>query len=309
MIVNGYAYPTTVHTALNWWLSRLTWLSVFSYGITESGRLTVLDDEELIRAANNAGVRPLMVLAPIDDKGQFAPDAFVAVLNDPAARSSLLYEIQANIRTKGMGGINFDVEYLPAEYASAYAEFIKDMQKMLSPLGYLTTVALAPKISSDQKGVLYEGHDYKKLGEAADYCIIMTYEWGYTYGEPLPVSPITNVRHVLEYAMSQIAPSKILMGLNNYGYDWTLPFIKGESRAETLGNYQAAARAEYYGVPVLWDETAMAPYFNYTDPYGREHIVWFENERSWQARIAMADEMGLAGVSIWTIKKIFYGGI
>ena len=118
MIVNGYAYPTTVHTALNWWLPRLTWLSVFSYGITEGGRLTVLDDEELIRAANNAGVRPLMVLAPIDDKGQFAPDAFVAVLNDPAARSSLLYEIQANIRTKGMGGINFDVEYLPAEYAS-----------------------------------------------------------------------------------------------------------------------------------------------------------------------------------------------
>ena len=49
MIVNGYAYPTTVHTALNWWLPRLTWLSVFSYGITEGGRLTVLDDEELIR--------------------------------------------------------------------------------------------------------------------------------------------------------------------------------------------------------------------------------------------------------------------
>ena len=45
MIVNGYAYPTTVHTALNWWLPRLTWLSVFSYGITEGGRLTVLDDE------------------------------------------------------------------------------------------------------------------------------------------------------------------------------------------------------------------------------------------------------------------------
>ncbi len=309
MIVNGYSYPTITPAALNWWLPRLTWLSAFSYGLTKDGNLTTLDDGELIRAANNAGVRPMMVLAPIDETGQFNPEAFIAALNDPAARSNLLCGIQANIRTKGMGGINFDVEYLPGEYAGAYAEFVKDTQKMLAPFGYFTTVALAPKISSQQEGILYEGHDYKKLGEAADYCIIMTYEWGYSFGDPLPVSPITNVRQVLEYAVSQIMPSKILMGLNNYGYDWKLPVIKGESRAETLGNYEAAARAEYYGVPVQWDEQAMAPYFSYADPYGREHTVWFENERSWQARIALANELGLAGVSIWTIKKIFYGGL
>ena len=163
-----------------------------------------------------------------------------------------------------MGGINFDVEYLPAEYASAYAEFIKDMQKMLSPLGYLTTVALAPKISSDQKGVLYEGHDYKKLGEAADYCIIMTYEWGYTYGEPLPVSPITNVRHVLEYGMSQITPSKILMGLNNYGYDWTLPFIKvkaGRKPSETirLPHGPNITESLFCGMKQLWRRISITP--------------------------------------------------
>ena len=40
-----------------------------------------------------------------------------------------------------------------------------------------------------------------------------------------------------------------------------------------------------------------------------KHIVWFENERSWQARLALVTEYGLAGISIWNIMHIFYGGL
>ena len=135
------------------------------------------------------------------------------------------------------------------------------------------------------------------------------HRWSYTYGPPLPVAPINNVRQVIEYAISEIPPAKVLMGMNNYGYDWTLPFVKGESKAEKLSNYQAAARAEYYGVPIQWDEEAMAPFFTYTAANGAEHIVWFENEESWRARLNMVEEYDLAGVGIWTIMDIFYGGI
>ena len=97
--------------------------------------------------------------------------------------------------------------------------------------------------------------------------------------------------------------------MSNYGYDWALPFIRGESRAEKLSNYEAEARAAYYGVPVQYDEVAQAPFFTYTSPDGIEHIVWFENEQSWTARLALVEEYGLAGVSIWNIMNIFYGGI
>ena len=309
MIVNGYSYSTVKRDVLDWWLRRLTWLSSFSYGMRQSGELINLEDEELISAAKAAGVRPMMVLAPIDEMGKFNPSPFISVLNDPQARTNLIDNIESTIKTKGLGGIDFDIEYLPGEYAAAYAEFVSDTRKRLSPLGLLTTVALAPRIRDDQEGILYEGHDYRLMGEAADYCLLMTYEWGYTNGDPLPVSPIANVREVLEYGITRIPHDKILMGLNNYGYDWPLPFVRGQSRASSLGNYEAAARAEYYGVPVEWDDKAMAPFFEYTDPYGTDHIVWFENERSWRARLDMVREFGLAGVSIWAVKNIFYGGI
>ena len=308
-IVNGYAYPSISEETLNWWLPRLSWVASFSYGFTEDGELINLEDANLIIPANQAGVRPMMVLTPLDAQGNFNDNIAIRIFENSNARENLINNIEANMRNKNMGGIDFDFEYLAVEYADDYVRLVADTRQRLRPLGCLTTVALAPKVSTDQPGLLYQGHGYASMGEAADYCLLMTYEWGYTYGPPLPVSPINSVRRVLDYGISQIPAEKILMGMSNYGYDWKLPFVQGESKAEKLTNYQALARAEYYGVNVEYDEEAQTPFFTYTAPDGREHIVWFENEQSWRARLALVSEYGLAGISIWNIMHIFYGGI
>lgn len=308
-IVNGYAYPSISKETLEWWLPRLSWVAAFSYGFTEDGNLTNLEDANLIIPATEAGVRPMMVLTPLDADGNFNDNIAIRVFENPDAQQNLIDNIEANIKNKNMGGVDFDFEYLAADYADDYVELVGRTRGRLRPQGYLTTVALAPKVSTDQPGLLYQGHDYAGMGQAADYCLLMTYEWGYTYGPPLPVSPINSVRRVLDYGVTQIPPEKILMGMSNYGYDWRLPFVQGESKAEKLTNYQALARAEYYGVDVQYDEEAQAPFFTYTSPDGSEHIVWFEDERSWRARLALVEEYGLAGISIWNIMHIFYGGI
>lgn len=308
-IVNGYAYPSISEETLNWWLPRLSWVASFSYGFTEDGELINLEDANIVIPANQVGVRPMMVLTPLDAQGNFNDNIAIRIFENSNARENLINNIEANMRNKNMGGIDFDFEYLAAEYADDYVRLVADTSQRLRPLGCLTTVALAPKVSTDQPGLLYQGHDYAGMGKAADYCLLMTYEWGYTYGPPLPVSPINSVRRVLDYGISQIPAEKILMGMSNYGYDWKLPFVQGESKAEKLTNYQALARAEYYGVNVEYDEEAQAPFFTYTASDGSEHIVWFENEQSWRARLALVSEYGLAGISIWNIMHIFYGGI
>lgn len=308
-IVNGYAYPSISKETLEWWLPRLSWVAAFSYGFTEDGNLINLEDANLIIPATEAGVRPMMVLTPLDADGNFNDNIAIRVFENPDAQQNLIDNIEANIKNKNMGGVDFDFEYLAADYADDYVELVGRTRGRLRPQGYLTTVALAPKVSTDQPGLLYQGHNYAGMGQAADYCLLMTYEWGYTYGPPLPVSPINSVRRVLDYGVTQIPPEKILMGMSNYGYDWRLPFVQGESKAEKLTNYQALARAEYYGVDVQYDEEAQAPFFTYMSPDGSEHIVWFEDERSWRARLALVEEYGLAGISIWNIMHIFYGGI
>ena len=73
-------------------------------------------------------------------------------------------------------------------------------------------MAVPPKVSNEQRGLLVEGADYRLIGENADYVFLMTYEWGYTYGPPMAVAPLDKVRQVVEYALSQIPAEKLIFG-------------------------------------------------------------------------------------------------
>lgn len=98
----------------------------------------------------------------------------------------------------------------------------------------------------------------------ANSVLLMTYEWGYTYSSPMAVAPINKVRQVIEYALSQIPVAKIDMGIPNYGYDWTLPYEKGVTKAKTIGNVEAIQLAINNGATVQYDNVAQTPFFNYT---------------------------------------------
>ena len=109
-IVNGYAYPSIAPGTLKWWLPRLTWLSSFSYGFTESGELVNLQDYNLIEPAREAGVKTLMVLTPMDSTGRLNDNIAIEVFNNPEAEENLINNIEANIKEKGVNGVDFDFE-------------------------------------------------------------------------------------------------------------------------------------------------------------------------------------------------------
>ena len=153
-----------------------------------------------------------------------------------------------------------DFEYVLPEQREAYAAFITRLREALNPLGCPVIVALAPKTSAAQRGLLYEAHDYALLGAATNAVFLMTYEWGYAYGPPMAVAPLGQVRAVLDYALTAVAPEKkIFMGIPLYGYDWPLPFVSGETRAESLSPVQAVERALRHGIAIQYDAAAQAP--------------------------------------------------
>ncbi len=181
--LNGYAYTSIDREVLRRTLPYLTYLSVFSYGITEEGGLIppAGDDTELIALAREYGAVPLLVLTSVTERGTFSSERAAALLSDPVRRAALVENVGNVIREKGYGGIDVDFEYIPAENADEYAAFVAEINAALGE-EYPVFVALAPKYSADQQGLLYQGHNYRALGEAADYALLMTYEWGYTYG-------------------------------------------------------------------------------------------------------------------------------
>lgn len=305
IIVNGYAYPFIDRSVLRKTLPYLTYLSLFTYGFTATGDLIPIEDEELIQLAIDFGVAPIMMLAPMTPDGAFSNAVAHDMFTNPEAQNSLINNILANMQAKNYEGLDIDFEFvLPAD-KELFLSFIQNVQSRLEPEGFIVMVALAPKTSAVQTGLLYEAHDYPSIGATADYVLLMTYEWGYTYGPPMATAPVNNVRIVLEYGISEIDPDKILMGIPNYAYDWPLPFLRGQTQAEAFGNLEAVERAAEYRVTIEFDPLAQAPYYYYTNAQGIAHVVWFDDARSMEAKFRLIPEYELTGAGVWQIMKFF----
>jgi len=110
---------------------------------------------------------------------------------------------------------------------------------------------------------------------------------------------------VLDFAVTQIPPSKIFMGIPNYGYDWPLPFVAGETEAKTISNTEAVEIAVRYGAEIQFSEESQAPFFFYSDENGIRHEVWFEDARSIRSKLALVPEYGILGASYWNILNFF----
>lgn len=306
VFVGGYAYPFISRYVLEQTLPYLSDLYIFSYGFTTEGMLIppILDDTWMITLAKQYGVAPIMTLTPFGPDGQFNNRLISAVVNDLAARERLKNEIVGQIMERGFEGLDIDFEYILASDRQAFVDFVAYMREAVNGLGYPVSVALAPKSSADQSSILTEGKDYPALGAAADYVLLMTYEWGYTYGPPMAVAPLNKVREVIEYAITEIPPEKINLGIPNYGYDWPLPFVQGKTKAETLGNIQAVQRAVTERVPIQFDDISQAPFYRYRRDQ-TEHEVWFEDSRSMNSTFSLIEEYSLRGAGYWTIMQLF----
>lgn len=282
----------------------LTYLAPFNFQIQRDGSLKAppLNNFPAIARANN--VTLMMVVTNLEE-GQFSAELGRIILTNEQIQNRLLDNILATARQYNFRDIHFDMEFLPPELRENYNNFLRKAKQRLSAEGILMSTALAPKTSATQAGPWYEAHDYKAHGEIADFVVLMTYEWGYSGGPPMAVSPIGPVREVIEYALTEMPASKIMMGQNLYGYDWTLPYVPGGEYAKAVSPQQAILLAAENNVPISYDTKAQAPYFNYTDSAGRRHTVWFEDARSIQAKFNLVKELGLRGVSYWKLGLSF----
>ncbi len=301
--VNGYAFTNIDRTILEDVLPYLTYLSIFSYQILEDGSLKPINDDELISLSKKYKTLPVMVITNIGSLSNFSSDLVSTVLSDEKIQDTLIDNIIKTMESKGYAGLDVDFEYVYPKDKQKYNMFLNKIKPILLEHGYFLTTAVAPKTSDDQSGILYESHDYTEHGKVSNHVIIMTYEWGYSKGPPLPVAPITKVEEVLKYAVTKMPSEKILMGIPNYGYDWALPYKEG-TKAKSVGNYEAVDLARDRDTSIQYDEKEKVPFYNYYNE-DIEHIVWFEDARSIETKLKLANQYKLGGVSYWTIDRFF----
>lgn len=278
----------------------LTYLAPFSYEVNPDGSLNPLPIEGLAAIAEQYNTTLMMVVTNIA-AGAFSGELARAVLESEQVQENLLNNIVAEVRRTGVySDVHFDFEFIPVDLEMQYTQFLQRATERLHNEQLLVSAALAPKTRADQPGQWYEAHNYSAIGAIVDFVVIMTYEWGYSGGPPMAVSPIGPVEQVLQFALSQMPSYKIMMGQNLYGYDWTLPFVRG-TFARAVSPQRAIQIAADNNAAISYDATAQAPFFNYVDAEGRRHVVWFEDARSIQAKLDLMKRLNLRGISYWRL--------
>lgn len=305
VFINGYIYAYSDPERIRGVMYYLSSLSIFSYGFYSDASLIPADDQKFLDLCAEFEVAPVLVLTTITESGTFDSTHATVVLNNGGLRTTLLQNLRNVMLTKGYQGLDIDFEFVNPEDRAGYLALIEEATFLMNEVGITVNTDLAPKTSAAQAGLLYESHNYRTIGGLSNTVLLMTYEWGYTYGPPMAVAPIHSVEQVIAYGITEIPTDRIYMGIPNYGYDWQLPYIRGVTKARTIGNEEAISIAAYYGAAIQFDSTAMTPYFYYRDESDTEHVVWFEDARSIVAKYELLIRYGLLGPSIWNLMRPF----
>jgi spore germination protein len=298
--------PAKAVSDVNKAAQSLTYVGFFSYRVQPNGDLIPLNDASPLAAAKRNHAVPMLVITNFD-RGNFQPDIAHRIFTDPMATQRLIHNVIGVMKQKGYRALNVDFEHIRENDRQLYNGFLATLVPQVKKEGYLVSTALAPKSSDKQAGPWHGAHDYAFHGKIADFVILMTYEWGWTGGPPMAVSPVPQIRKVVDYAVSKIPREKIIMGAPLYGYDWLLPYRKGGPPAKRVSPQEAETFAHMNSLKIQYNNRDQSPYFFYTDQRGKKHVVWFENLQSAQAKFNLIKEYRLRGISYWVLGEDFPG--
>ncbi|KAG0600099.1 hypothetical protein M758_11G007100 [Ceratodon purpureus] len=139
--------------------------------------------------------------------------------------------------------------------------------------------------------------DMTVLGNSIDGLSVMTYDFSGP-NRPGPNAPAPWIESTLQnlratYENNDAAP-EVLLGLNFYGNDFTLP----QGGGPIIG-HQYVALLDKHKPSISWDEESAEHYFLY-DGDDAKHVVFYPTLASISARLNTATDVG-SGLSIWEI--------
>ncbi|TCJ03453.1 glycosyl hydrolase family 18 protein [Cytobacillus praedii] len=290
--------PKSFLPVLNQIANNLTYLSIVSYSLTDEGfAYILLDDSELITESKRLNVIPLLMIRNFVND-EFSPELIGRVLENPRYRQNLINSLMSFILQKGYGGVSIDFEFIPPPRRLDFNLFLIELKGALGSL--ILHVNVHAKTEDIPTNRIIGAYDYEAIGRAADIVAVMTIDYGYPTGPPNPVSPLWWMEQVIRYATALINPQKLQMALPLYGYDWRLSDNKTSAHS-LLGAQNLSIST---GAVIYYNPQAATPSFTYWTG-AEEHIVWFDDIRSFQEKYKLIDQYGLLGTTYWQLSLEF----
>ncbi|WP_236790610.1 glycosyl hydrolase family 18 protein [Amycolatopsis sp. GM8] len=285
------AHPDVVNEASPWLYGLDEQGGAHPTVALQQGQATTDGAAQLARL-RDAGVEVTPTIANVS-AGQWRPDVVKAILHDPAAMRRHVDDIVALVQRENYAGIDIDYEELSNSDRKVFSDFLQLLGNALHAHGKRLSVDVFAKPTDAGYDERNRAQDYAAIGRAADQVRLMAYDYHWQTSAPGPISPISWVRSVLDYAVTQIPRAKLVLGIPMYGYDWV-------GHAGTPVSWlQVYGRSRVFGAPVDWDGVSESPHLGYVDGDGQRHELWFENAYSASTKLDLAREYRIGGVFLW----------
>ncbi len=259
----------------------LTSISPWAWAVTETGSLVGhFDPRALGESLLFAGNHGLKTYALIHSTG---PVQMEALLTDPVVQNRAIANIQSALQEWGVHGAHLYLTDVPPALKDNFTAFTARLAQLLARHGLETSLAVP--------ATALEAYDYAALGECVDFVVVLAYDQHNPQTVPGPVASATWVEEVVQYAVSQLPPEKLVLAIPNFGYHW-----RKDGQVSTITHREAVDLAAAEGVKIRWHSEHKTPYLQHD---GGE--AWFENRFSVQAKLHIAEEYGLKGIALWPL--------
>lgn len=267
----------------------------------DGGLKTGKIDRHFITAMHDKGVQVIPFISNYWDRklGQAALD-HAEILTTEIARAVYEYNLD---------GVNVDIENISEKQKDEYTYFVASLRHKMP--GRILSVSVAANPYDWQTG-WHGSYDYKRLADNSDYLFVMAYDESHYGSKPGPVASSGFTEKSIEYALKQVAPEKIVLGIPFFGRYW--------KQGEAIGGHGLTAMDVnnlinlYENSKTFHDDTQSAQVMLTIKPTdtpprvwgGRTldsgvYEIWYDDMQSTAYKLSLVNLYGLKGSGSWAL--------
>ncbi|MBN8813740.1 MULTISPECIES: glycosyltransferase [unclassified Sphingomonas] len=269
-------------------INELDWVVPSLYTVTgPQHRIATAPDTEfdpiLASATRRPKVLPMVQNATGDNWDSVGA---AALLRDPKARAAFLDELQRTLVARKADGAVFDFEELPTASQRDYLALLREARARFAA-AKLSIAVTVPAQDDDW--------NMKAYAAAADHVILMNYDEHAPATAAGPIASQAWFVRQMNAALTQVPAEKLIVGIANYGYNWTAP-----GKADPISIEEAWLIAHDSEATVTFDKASGNQSFAYEEN-GTEHTVWMADATTAWNQLRAANIKGVGGVALWRL--------